>query len=336
MSVAPKVSEFMSQLSKELIEKNSIGESTAIEYVKTLYILNDKEAFKTLAFLRNKDAIMEKVEAYAASTQKSILASIVSVLGLVAEKPTYKGVYKFFYEKMMNKIKAPSEVPQSDKTEKQKDNWISWKEIKELCDKHRAKMLEYGSKKMITPTEFNHLLQTLVLSLYVFVQPRRNQDYLDMMVVKKWKEDMPKDKNYLDLATSKFVFNKYKTAKKYGTQMIDIPSTPEAPLMDTITTYLKFHPLWKAAKGKEAVPFLVSADGKPLVAVNAITRILNKVFGKKVGSSMLRHIFLSDKYDISEMEEDAAAMGHSVEEQRKYLRKEGGAIQLVIDEIVHT
>lgn len=336
MSVAPKVSEFMGQLSKELIEKKNVGESTANAYVKTLYILNDKEAFKTLAFLRNKEAIMEKVDAYATSTQKTILASIVSVLGLVSDKPTYKGVYKFFYEKMMGKLKAPSETPQNEKTDKQKDNWISWKEIKELCDKYRTKMLEYGAKKTITPNEFNHLLQTVVLSLYVFVQPRRNQDYLDMMVVKKWKEDMPKDKNYLDLATSKFIFNKYKTAKKYGTQILDIPSSPEAPLMDTIMTYLKFHPLWKAVKGKEAVPFLVSADGKPLAAVNAITRILNKVFGKKVGSSMIRHIFLSDKYDISEMEEDAEAMGHSVEEQRKYLRKEGGGIELLVNEIVHT
>lgn len=329
MSVAPKVSEFMGQLSKELVEKKGVAETTANAYVKTLYILNDKEAFKTLSFLRKKDEIMKKVNEYAQSTQKSILASIVSVLSLVAEKPTYKGVYKFFYDEMMGKAKAPSDVAQSDKTEKQKDNWISWSDIKDLTEKHRAKMLEYGAKKTITPSEFNHLLQTLVLSLYVFVQPRRNQDYLDMVVVKKWKEDMPKDKNYLDLATSKFIFNKYKTAKKYGTQTIDIPSTAEAPLMDTITTYLKYHPLWKATKGKEPVPFLVSADGNPLVAVNAITRILNKVFGKKVGSSMLRHIFLSDKYDISEMEEDAEAMGHSVEEQRKYLRKGGDKAQSV-------
>jgi hypothetical protein len=126
------------------------------------------------------------------------------------------------------------------------------------------------------------------------------------------------------------VFNKYKTAKKYGTQILDIPSSAEAPLMDTITHYLKFQPLWKATKGKEAVPFLVTSDGKPLEAVNAITRILNKVFGRKVGSSMIRHIFLSDKYDISEMQEDATAMGHSVEEQRKYLRKEGGVVHVEI------
>jgi len=35
---------------------------------------------------------------------------------------------------------------------------------------------------------------------------------------------------------------------------------------------------------------------------------------------MLRHIFLSDKYDIDEMKKDAEAMGHSLEEQKKYMK----------------
>jgi hypothetical protein len=63
----------------------------------------------------------------------------------------------------------------------------------------------------------------------------------------------------------------------------------------------------------------VDDKGEPLVAVNAITRILNKIFGKKVGSSMLRHIFITDKYGgaKTEMEKDAEAMGHSVAEQQK-------------------
>ena len=86
-----------------------------------------------------------------------------------------------------------------------------------------------------------------------------------------------------------------------------------------ISEYLKFHPLKKNATFK----FLVSSDGTPITAVNAITRILNKIFEKRVGSSMLRHIFLSTKYDIKEMEKDANAMGHSVEEQKKYMKGSG-------------
>jgi hypothetical protein len=332
MSVAPKVSDFMMNLSKELVEKKGVAESSANAYVKTLYLLNDKVAFKTLAFLRNKDVVLQRIEAYAPSTQKSILASVVSVLSLVKDKPTYKAVYKFFYDKMMEKAKPVAEAAASnEKTDKQKENWVSWKEVSDLMATYRNKMVEYGAKKTITPSEYAHLLQALVLGLYTYTQPRRNQDYLDMAVVKKWREDMPKDKNYLDLTGSRFVFNKYKTAKKYGTQIMAIPNTTEAPLLDTIMTYLKFHPLWKASKGKEAVHFLVDAEGKALTAVNAITRLLNRIFGKRVGSSMLRHIFLSDKYDIEEMKEDAAAMGHSLNEQKKYMRVEGGNMIVSVD-----
>ena len=88
MSVAPKITEFMQSLAKELIEKKGVSESTANAYIKTLIILNDKNSFKTLSFLRNKDVITAKIKEYAASTQKTVLASIVSTLSLVKEKPT--------------------------------------------------------------------------------------------------------------------------------------------------------------------------------------------------------------------------------------------------------
>ncbi len=37
---------------------------------------------------------------------------------------------------------------------------------------------------------------------------------------------------------------------------------------------------------------------------------------------MLRHIYLSSKYDIAEMKADAEAMGHTINEQKKYLKEE--------------
>ena len=320
---APKVSEFMSNLHKELIEKKGVSESTANVYLRTLLLLNGKAPFKTLAFLRNKDDIKTKLDSYAESTQKSVLAGIVSVLSLVSDKPTYKGIHKYYQDLMIDKVKTERENETHDKSDKQKTNWVEWKDVMELNQQQRKKMVEYSNKKQLTTAEQNQLLETLILSLYSCIQPRRNQDYLDMVVVKKWVDTMPTDKNYLDLTGSRFIFNKYKTAKKYGAQIIKIPNDEANPLMDTLTAYLKHHADFKTTKAKTPIPFLVFPDGKPLTAVNSITRILNKIFGKKVGSSMLRHIFLSDKYDIDEMEKDAMAMGHSVEEQKKYMKSDG-------------
>jgi len=310
------MTEYMVTFAKELCDKKGITESTANAYVRTLYALNDKTPFKNLAFLRNTENILKKVGEYAETTQRSMLASLVSVLGAAA-KPSYKGILKTYQTKMLEKVKEAKGIDPHDKTDKQKNNWVDWKEVQNISDEQHKLVRDLATKKTLTTAEAERLLQALVLSLYVCIPPRRNQDYLDMVVVKKWKETDPNNVNYLDLTGEQFVFNKYKTVKKYGVQRV--PLNPA--LLDVLALYLKHHMLYKASKGKTAVPFLVVED-RPLTAVNSITRILNKIFGKKVGSSMLRHIFLSNKYEgiLEEQTADSAAMGHSLEQQRDYIK----------------
>lgn len=314
------MSDFVSNLQKELVEKKGVAPTTADSYVRTLVVLNNKTPFKNLGFLKKTDEILARLDDYAETTKKSILAIIVSVLGMF-QSPTYKSSYNVYHQKMIEAMKEAQENHTSDKTEKQKENWIEWNDIKKISDDSYTKIKTY--KNTLTHKELDHLLNTTILSLYTCVPPRRNQDYLDMLVVKKWNDKMSKDKNYLDLAGGQFIFNKYKTAKKYGTQTVKIPNDDENPLMDVLTLYLKHHPNFKEMKGKnpEPIPFLVNSAGA-LTAANSITRILNKVFGKKVGSSMLRHSFLTSKYGdvIKEQNEDANAMGHDVEMQRDYVK----------------
>lgn len=323
-----KVSEFMLHLSKQLADEKKVAESTSNAYIKALYMLNDKAPFKTLTFIKNTEVIDKKIAEYADNTQKALYSTITSVLSLFKDKPTYKKTYAYYYDKMMGKAKDMKEAggDTSEKTDKEKDNWIDWKDVQEKSAEIKETVGKFINQKVITPDNFTTLLHFMILSLYTDTQPRRNQDYLDMFVVKKWNTEMPTDKNYLDLATKQFIFNRYKTQKKYGQQKLDIPDD----LFRVVTLYTKHHPLVKGNKTKTVeYRFLVFPDGTPLTAVNAITRILNKVFGKKIGSSMLRHSFLSSKYDITEMENDATAMGHSVEEQKKYMRGSGEAIPSV-------
>jgi hypothetical protein len=315
-----RVSDFMIQLTKDLVEKKQVAESSASLYIRNLWTLNNKQPFNNLSFLRDTGAVEEKLNAFADSTRKTYLASIVSVLSLYKDKPTYKKIYTHYHEKMMSKASEMRNNESTEKTEKQKDNWISWEEVNKVKTELATAVKEFAGQKLITPQQYNTLLAFVVLSLYTDVPPRRNQDYSDMFVVGQWKDTMDKTKNYYDVAGKRFIFNKYKTAKKYGTQIVDIKDTPV--LQDILTIFLKHHPLHKGKITKTTeFRFLAYSDGSPLSAVNSITRILNKVFGKKVGSSMLRHIYLSDKYDIKEMEKDAEAMGHSVEEQKKYMKE---------------
>ena len=318
---AMRVNEFMLDLAKKLREEKKVAESTATAYIRAMYLLNGKQPYKNLTFLKNTSAIADLVSKYAESTIKTIYASIVSVLSLFKDKPTYKKVYQHYYDLMMGKSEEAKKAETSDKTQKQTDNWITWDEVQKKVADLREKVAEFKSNKSITSQQYESLLHYLIVSLYTETQPRRNQDYLDMFVAKK--QPTETEHNYVVLTKSKptsFIFNKFKTSKKYGQQTLEVPET----LSNVISEYLKFHPLKKNATFK----FLVSHDGTPITAVNAITRVLNKIFGKKVGSSMLRHIFLSTKYDIKEMEKDANAMGHSVEEQRKYMKGSGESTQV--------
>ena len=314
--------EFMLQLARSLITERKITESSANAYIKVLYAMNDKKAFKNLTFLKAVDAIDTKIKTYAESTQRAITASIVSVLSLYKDKATFKKPYEHFYAEMMKGTKeANAEAGKNEKTETQKTNWISWADV----EKKKRELVEEVEKFKDAPElkvrEYETLLQLLVLSLYTDIAPRRNQDYLDMYIVKKHNAKMPTDKNYLDVASKKFIFNKYKTAKKYGAQTEEIPAT----LFERIELYLSKHPLWKAGrKGTAPIKFLVTAGGEPIVALNAITRILNKIFDKKIGATMLRHIYISDKFGntLEDMKKTATGMGHSLNVQRDYIKKD--------------
>ena len=310
----------MLQLAKTLMSERKVAESTANAYIKVLLALNERKPFKNLTFLKATDAVNKRIAEYAESTQRSILAAVVSVLSMFKDKPTFKKPYVHYYDEMMSRSRSVREEPKNEKSETQKTNWLSWEEVENHKTDLSEKVAKFAKSKILTPAEYDTLLQYVVLALYSEVQPRRNQDYLDMYVTKKWNESM-NDKNYLDLATKKFVFHKYKTAKKYGVQTEEVPEA----LWNTLSIFLKHHPSWKVAANRKApVKLLVSHGDEPIVAVNAITRILNRIFGKKVGSSMLRHIYLSDKYGdtLADMKKDSAAMGHSLDVQRDYIKKD--------------
>ena len=317
-----ETTEFMLQLAKKLVDERKVAESTANAYVRTLYQLNGKAPYKNLTFLKNTEGVTKHLEGYADSTRRAVLGAVVGVLLLFKDKPTFKKTFNFYHDLMTEKNKVAREEEAKApnvKTEKQKDNWLSWEEITKRRGEITEDLSKFVNNKTLTAPQFERLLQSLVLALYTEIQPRRNQDYLDMYIVKKWTDKMPTDKNYFDVATGKFVFNKYKTSKKYGSQTAELPET----LLAEVHLFLRHHPLWKgvAKRKTDPVKLLVQHDGTPLVAVNAITRILNRIFGKKIGSSMLRHIYISDKYkeaDAIEQErkKDAEAMGHSVGVQK--------------------
>jgi len=301
-------------LHKELKDKREIADVTASQYIRTLYSLNSELPFKNLAWLKNTASVELRLENYAESTQKTMLSTIVSTLSLYNQKSSYKKIFAYWYNRMMEKSNADRQKDSTQKTPKQEKNWLSW----DVILAHEKRLEEEVQKivKNPTPADWNTVLAYMVLCLYTRFSPRRNQDYQFMKVVKTpaQAEKLGKEFNYFVLDTKQFIFNKYKTANSHGEQVFDVPQD----LVDAIMLYLKAHPLKPTLKSP--FQFLVLNDGTPLPSVNSITRILNKIFGRNVGTTMLRHIYLSNKYDVSEMNEDAEKMGHTSGMQHEYMK----------------
>ena len=154
-----------------------------------------------------------------------------------------------------------------------------------------------------------NLLNYLVLSLYTLHAPRRNNDYSLMKI----SNNMSDDKfNYLDMDKKQFIFNNYKTQGKYNSVILPI----EDELMQVISLYISNHPEKSKLKNKTYnIQFLKTFYNEDIIKSQDITRLLNKIFGKSVGSSLLRNMYLSNKYSgiIENLKKDTTDMGTSVD-----------------------
>jgi len=320
---AARITEFMIALHQRFIA-DGCSETTAAQYLRTLTKFNNDLSFSNLNFLKNVEQVDALNSGYAESTQRANYATFIAALRSVSEKPTYRRAYNHYTVQFNRAVEAKKAEDTTVKTERESKEWLTWDEILRIHKALYDKVMGYSTYKTLTIMQYQDLLHLVVLSLYTLIPPRRNLDYCEMYIVQKWDESMDKSKNYYCVSSNRFIFNVYKTSKTYSTQIIEIP----APLQEILHFYLRHHSLLGGkltAKGEAR--FLVQHDGSRLPAVNTITRILNKIFAKRVGCTMLRHIYLSSKYNIDEMTKDAEAMGHSVAQQRSYMRAENEVIE---------
>jgi hypothetical protein len=292
----------------QLNDKN-LSQSSINLYMKALKNLNDKKEIKNLKFLSKPDEIIDKIKDYKTTTQRNIIIAIVSVL-----KALQNPMYSKYYDIMIDMTKKINEDNKNnEKTETQKANWIDWNDVKNKFSELKTKL---KISTNITETQYNLLLDVVILGLYTLIPPRRNKDYIEMEITKN-SNTSDKTKNYLDIKKEQFIFNVYKTSKNDGQLIIEIPNE----LLTLLKLYIKNHPMKLEMKIKN-VPFLLFFN-KNQLKDNSITRILNKIFDKKIGSSMLRHIYLSSKYSniLNNQKNDAKMMSHNLATQKDYIKK---------------
>lgn len=248
-------------------------------------------------FSQNDKDILDYLENKTPQTKKTTL----SALFVLTKKQSYKDV-------MMEVMKTVNESNKDQKmNEKQRENWISIKEIQNIYDNLlvKIKLMLTNKSIMNEPTMMEFLLVSFLGGISNLA-PRRSMDYSEMKV----RNYDAKTDNYYK--AGKFYFNIYKTSKDYGLQIVDVPKDLNVILKKWVKINANDHMLY-------------STNGNKLTSPQ-ITRILNKVFGgKNVSTSMLRHIYLTSIYKdlpaINKMQQIATNMGHSISTAMEYIKK---------------
>ena len=266
-------------------------------YLFQLRQLNGSEELSDVNFLRDVPKILKQLEKYKSSTVRTKLISVIAALKCFDEPQLLKE-----YSDIVKQINDNTD--NTNKSTTQKENWMSKDEIKNLWNQYNSEVATFANKRKISEKQEETLLRFMILSLYTLISPRRNMDYHKMLIVKKITPDLSNEFNYLDLKTKSFSFRNYKTAGKYNEQIEQISD----PLWNVIKIYLKHH-------SKDCEYFLC-IDNKPLPHSNSITLILNSIFGKKIGCSMLRNIMATDALHeiqplLDEVKKKAKEMGSS-------------------------
>jgi integrase len=290
---------------KETIKKNRphIAESSVKTYSSIVsnlykYITKEKDVGDAVGFFnKHSKDVINYLKNTEPSTRKTKLAALV----VLCEKQPCVEVYR---KQMLDDAhKYNDREKDQEKTETQRENWIEQDELKKIYDELDKDTRPLLSKATLKPSEFQRLQNFVILSLYVLQPPRRLQDYTEM----KLKNIDEKTDNYIN--KTKFVFNKYKTAKFSGKEEI------------TINPKLKF--ILDKWKKLNPYDYLLVGSTEKKFSSSQLQQRLNSILGKKASVNILRHSFLSDKYkdiNIRDMEETAKAMGHSKNQAMLYVK----------------
>jgi len=306
-----------------------LTDSSREAYKKNIIRLNNgdpikisKKGIPDYKFLKDTNAILEKIKHLKPNTQRSYLISIVSS---IKDIKSLEPAHKIYHDLMMQFIKEVSNT-NNKKSDTQEENWIPQEEVMRIYNELFDKVMPLLSLKKVNKNQWGEILPFVVLSLYVLQAPRRSKDYQQMKYLntpKELGEDF-KQFNYFDPKDGIFKFFVYKTAGTYNVQEIEV----NPKLREILGKYMKLSPL---KKDKNPL-ILVNYDGVPISPVNGITRILNKLFNRKISVSMLRSIYLTDKFSgaTQEFMDTATAMGTSKNViQDKYV-KLGGKLEDVL------
>ena len=286
------------------------------------YVLNIKKLhrgffgnddIKSLEFLLKFDEILNILKDNTKSTIKNYLVAIIVLL--MSNKVKYETAIQMYQDKIKNlQDDINDKYDDNEKSIKQKENWVEYENILKLLKKMKkdTKSLLEKDKDELTNKEKDLIQQYLVLYLYSGKAfPVLRNDFAEMKIVNE-SENIDNDKNYFVIKQKGppiFRLNQYKTAKFQGEKDIPVKDMELRKLIN------------KWAKINNTGFLLINISNDSPMKANGISKYLNKIFDKhfdkKISTSLLRAIYISNKYNgnkqlsQNEKKDLASHMGHS-------------------------
>lgn len=276
------------ELSKSIKEKRpQLSDSSLRTYSSLLFSLLKKLNEPSLEKLN-----VEKVKEHILSIEKpQSRKTLCSALFVATGEEEYRQL-------MLDDIKVVNDKYKEQKVE-------PTREIKPYSDilLIHHELINKLKKNPSAENYVNVIISYLSCGINPDLPPRRILDYALM----KMTSSKSNDENFIEKGN--FIFNIYKTSKRYGKQVVSIPK-------ELITIINK----WK--KVNETDYLLVTEKGEPFTS-SSLSRRVTTIFG--VTMDALRSIYLSHIYKdipkLSQMETTAYKMGHSVESALNYYVK---------------
>lgn len=261
-------------------------------------------------------------------TRKLELSIVMTMCKIIDLDDDILEVYRQELNSIVEKVKA--RYKSGEKSEKEKANWLTKADLEAIQQDEKEEYEKIITKTRGPSIKGHRYLDSqnyVLLSLYLS-HPLRNDVAYTKIVNNPtdWEKMKKKDKekgNYLILdrlnENVKLVMNEYKTDKYYGQKVINI----DKEVGQLIMHFLR----WRAYHGWESNYFLLNRKMEPM-SENGITKSFNRLFDKydkKISTSMLRHILLTDMFsEINEKKKEIADMiGNSPATiDNKYVKKD--------------
>ena len=291
---------------EEVFKCKDLTQSSLNSYKAKLNKLNGNKPIKNLTFLNNIDNIKSIIKDFKPNTQRNYIIAVASILKCsLSTNKTKKGETLYNqYSKILDEYNTNLK-DQTAMTDVENKNWIKQDELDDV----------YNDVKNKFKNNKQAFQNYLLLSLYYLQFPRRNKDFQLLKIANKYQDGLSNEFNYLDVKRKKFIFNNYKTKTKYNRQEIEINDE----LFSIIQSYIK------TLKLKDG-DFLLNdlKTNEPYKNTNSITILLNRIFKKKIGASMLRKMYATNAFgeEAKKLKASADGMGTSVETlQNNYIKK---------------